>query len=97
MLVLAHFCGSQLTCLLNLFDLLVPQANVDILRFEISMDDLTSSMNIIKTNQTLSSQPPDKRKWHSTVVVPFNNFKEITSQDLKHHDEMLAVGSMVDE
>ena len=54
-------------------------------------------MNIIKTYQTLSSQPPDKRKWHSTVVVPFNNFKEITSQDLKHHDEMLAIRSVVDE
>ena len=54
-------------------------------------------MHIVKADKALSRKSPDEWKRHSLIVVSFDNLKEINSKNLKYHDEMLPVWTMVDE
>ena len=61
------------------------------------MNDLAHPMHIVKTNEALPGKSPHQRKWHSLVVISLDDLQEVDSQNLKHHDEMLPVWTMVDE
>ena len=97
MLVLAHLGSGQLPSLLDLLDLFVSEANVDILRLEVCVDDLASPMDVIQTNQALSGKTSNKWQWDTSIVVSLYNLKEIYTQNLEDHDKVLSVGSVVDE
>lgn len=61
------------------------------------MYDLAHPVNVVKTYEALACQLSDKRKWHSFVVVSFNYLQEIHTQNLKNHNKMLSVWTMMDK
>lgn len=92
-----HFGCRELPSLCDLKNFIVSKANNDVLRFEISMNDLAHTVHVVKANQTLASQLSHKGKWHTFVVIALNDFKEVNSQNLENHDEVLSVRSVVDK
>ena len=54
--ILSHFGGCELSCLLDLAYLLVSQADDYIFRLEVCMYDLAHPVNVVKTYETLSCQ-----------------------------------------
>lgn len=97
MLVLAHLGGGQLACFGYLFDFVIPETNDYILGLEIGVDDLAHAVHVIQANQALSRQSPHQRQRHAAVVIALDDFEEVDAQDFEDHDEVLAIGSMVDE
>lgn len=61
------------------------------------MDNLAHTVDIVEANQALLGQPSHEWQWHTLIVVSFDDFEEVYSQNLKDHDEVFAVGSMVDK
>ncbi len=61
------------------------------------MYNITHAMHIVKSDETLFCQGFDQGDWHSLVVVALDDLKEVDSEDLKDHDKVLAVGTVVDE
>jgi len=61
------------------------------------MDDLTHPMNVIESNQTLSSKSSHEGHWDSLIVISFDNLQEVDTQDFEDHDEMFAVRAVMDE
>jgi hypothetical protein len=61
------------------------------------MNNLALAVHIIKANQALSSQFSYQGNWDSFVVITFNDFQEINAQDLKDHDKVLSVWSIMDK
>ena len=53
-LVLIHLGSCQLACLCNLKYLIISEANDNILRFKVGMNDLAHAVHVIKANETLS-------------------------------------------
>ena len=96
-IVLTLFCGSELPGLGNFLDLLVSQADNHIFWFEISMDNLTHAMDIVEPNKALLGQSSDEWQWYTFIIVSFDDFKEVYSENLKDHNEVLAVWSMMDK
>ena len=92
-----HLGGRQLPCFGDLCDLRGLEPDDHVLRFEVGVDDLAHPVHVIETDQTLSSKFSCQRHWDSLIVVPLNDLQEIYSEDLEHHDEVLAVRPMVDE
>ena len=76
---------------------MVLQTNHNVFRFEISVNDLAHSMHVVQTDQTLSSQSSCKRHRHSLVVIALDDLKEVYAQDFEHHNEVLAVWTVVNE
>ena len=95
--LLEHLRGRQLACLGNLSDFRVPQSDNNILRFEISVDNLAHSMHVIKADQTLASKLTGEWHGHSLIIVSLDYLQEVDSKDLKYHDEVLTVRPMMDE
>lgn len=61
------------------------------------MDNLAHPVNVIKAYETLAGQLAHYRQWHSLIVVSFNNFQEVHTQNLKNHNEMFSIWTMMDE
>ena len=97
MVILAHLGCSELACLGNLADLLVPEADDDVLGLEVGVDDLAHPVHVVQPDQALSRKSSYQRQWHTLVVVSLNNFQEVNSQNFKHHDEVLSIWSMMDK
>ena len=97
MLVLGLLGGSQLPCLVDLVNFFVSQADNYVLRLEVSMDHLTHPVHVVKSDQTLSRESSNQRKRYAFIIVSFDDFKKVDTQNLKNHDEVLSVGTMVDE
>jgi hypothetical protein len=49
-MAIKHFSGSQLSSLSDFSNFFVSEADDDILRFEVSMDDAALSVHVIKAN-----------------------------------------------
>lgn len=86
-----------MTTCCNLFNLLISQTEVDIFRFEIRVDYLADSVQVVKAHQALFGHDPNKRQWHTFVIVAFNYFKEIDAENFKYHYEVFAMGAMMQE
>ena len=61
------------------------------------MNDPADSIEEIKAHEDLPGDFLDKIKRKSLVVIPLQHFKQINSQDLKDHAEVVAVGTFVEE
>ena len=61
----------------DLSDLRFFEPNHDVLRFEIGMDDIAHAVHIIEADQTLPSELPCQRHWHTLIVVSLDDFEEV--------------------
>jgi len=61
------------------------------------MDNLTNSVQIIKSHEALFSHDAHKRQRNAFIVVALYHFKQVDAKDFEDHDEMLAVGPMMQE
>ena len=61
------------------------------------MDYLADSVQVVKAHQALFGHDPNKRQWHTFVIVAFNYFKEIDAENFKYHYEVFAMGAMMQE
>ena len=72
-----HFSGRELTRFSNFSNLLFFESDDNILRLEVGVNDLTNSVHVVKSNQTLTSK--SSRKWHrySMIVVSLDDLQKI--------------------
>jgi len=54
-------------------------------------------MQVVQTNQDLLGHSSHNWKRDSLVIVALHDFQKIDSENFKHHDEMLAIGTRVEE
>jgi hypothetical protein len=78
-------------------DLLWSEAEKNVLRFEISVNDSANSVEEIQAHHDLPGDFLDQIEWQSFVIVPFENFKQINAQDFKHHTKVISIGTFVQE
>ena len=73
-LSLRHLCGLQRAFSLDFMDLLLSEAEINIFRLEICMDDLAHSVQKIQANQALLCHLSNDWQRSSFIVVSFNYF-----------------------
>mmetsp|Transcript_17712 Transcript_17712/g.16946 ORF Transcript_17712/g.16946 Transcript_17712/m.16946 type:complete len:230 (+) Transcript_17712:639-1328(+) len=95
--VAVHLRGGQLARLRYLPHFIIPQTNHHILWLEIGVDDMAHPVHVVQPDQALPRHLSDQRQRHPLVVISLNNFQKVDSKDLEDHDEVFAVGSVVDE
>jgi diadenosine tetraphosphate (Ap4A) HIT family hydrolase len=61
------------------------------------VNDLADSVKVVKTHQALLGHDPDKWKRGALVVVPLDDLKEVHAEDLKDHNEMLSMWTMMQQ
>ena len=61
------------------------------------MNNLAHPVNVVKANETLAGEFANKWQWHAFIVVSFNDLQEVHTQNLKHHNKMLTIRSMMDK
>ena len=61
------------------------------------MNDPADSVEKVKTHKNLPGDFLDKIKRKTLVVIPLQHFKQVNSQNLKDHAEVVAVGTLVEE
>jgi hypothetical protein len=61
------------------------------------VDDLAMPMHIVESNQALARQFSNQGNWNALIVVSFDKLKEIDTQDLEYHDEVLAIGAVMNK
>lgn len=81
----------------DVLQLLVAEGNDGILRLEIGVNDFANTMQVVEANQNLSGHSPYQGKRNAFVVIPLHDFEEVDAQNLKDHDEVVSVGSVVHE
>jgi hypothetical protein len=54
-------------------------------------------VHVVEADEALSRQLADQWDGHALVVITFDEFEEVDAQDLKDHDEVLAIRAVVDE
>lgn len=86
-----------MTCLIDLLELVISETNYDILRLEISVDNLTHPVHEVKANETLSCQFSYERNGYTFVVVSFDDFQKVDTQNFEDHHKVLSVGSVMDK
>lgn len=96
-IILTHFGRRQLTRLRDLADLLVSQADVHVLRLEVSMNNLAHAMHVVETNQALLRQLSHQRQRDTLVLVSLDDLKEVDTENFENHDEMLAIRSVMNK
>lgn len=97
MVIFAHFCSRELSCLLNLGYFLVSKADDNIFRLEVGMYNLAHPVNVVKANEALAGKFAYKWQRHAFIVVSFDDLKEVHTQNLKYHNKMFTVWSMMNE
>ncbi len=78
-------------------DLLWSEAEEDIFWFKIGVNDSADSVEEVETHQNLSGDFLHQIKREPLVIVPFENFKQINPQNLKHHTKMISIRSFIQE
>ncbi len=78
-LVLIHFSGSELACLSDLYDLVVSQADHDVLGLEVCVNNLAHAMHVVKTNEALTSKLSHKRHRDSFVIIALYDLEEVNA------------------
>lgn len=58
MVIFAHFGSGELSGLLDLGYFLVPQADDNIFRLEVSMNNLAHPVNVVKADEALTGKLP---------------------------------------
>lgn len=76
---------------------LIAQSNNRVFRLQICVDDFANSMKVIQAYQDLLGNSPDKWHWYSFIIVSFHDFQQIYSKNLKHHNEVITVCSVMHE
>lgn len=61
------------------------------------MNDFADRVQIVETYKTLFGDLSGKLDRAAVVIVLFDQFKKVYTQDLKHHTEMIAIWTFVDE
>lgn len=61
------------------------------------MNDTTSGVEIVKTQQDLLGDLTDDVLGHTPVLIALNQAKEILSEHLEHHANVTAVGPLMSE
>jgi glutamyl-tRNA reductase len=61
------------------------------------MNNLTHSVHVVKTDQALPRKSSHKWQGYSFVVVSLDDLKEVDTENLENHDEMLSIWTMMDE
>lgn len=61
------------------------------------MDHIADSVEEVESHQDLPGDLLDEVEGQALVVVPFEYFEEVDSQDFEDHAEVVAVGSLVEE
>lgn len=54
-------------------------------------------MEVVKTNQNLSGYSPYQGDWNTLVVVSLHYFKQVYAQNLKDHNEVVSIRSIMHE
>lgn len=89
------FVRGQLPFFSDVHDLLLCQTQAHVLRLQISVDHLANPVLVIETHQELLRKDPDQGERHALIVVALNHFQQVDSQDFKHHNEVLPMGSIM--
>jgi hypothetical protein len=92
-----HLGRRQLTRARNFGDFILSQTDYDVLRFEVGVDNFAHAMHVIQANQTLSRKLASQGHGHSLVIVSFDDLKEVNTKNFEHHNEVFAIGSMMDK
>ena len=95
--VLAHLGRRELAGPRDFFDLVIAEADVDVLGLEVGVDDLAHAVHVIKADQALLGQLAYERERDAFVLVALNDLQEVDAEDLEDHDEVLAVRAVVDK
>lgn len=90
-----HLSGGELSSARNFCNFIISEANYNIFRLEISMNNLAHAMHVIKADQTLPCKFTCQRHRNSLVVVALDNLQEVDSQDFKYHNEVLSIWAMM--
>jgi hypothetical protein len=61
------------------------------------VDDFAMSMHIVQSNQALPRQLSNQGNGNALIVVSLDQFKEIDTKDLEHHNEVFAIWAVVNE
>lgn len=96
-LIILQLALLELTSLRYLHHLFLCQAQVHVFGLQVSMDDFANAVQEIKTDKALSSHLSNDWQRSPFVIVSFDHFEQVDSQDFKHRHKVLAVGSMVQE
>jgi len=77
--------------------LFISEADNHVFRFEIGVDNAAHPVHVVEANQTLASKFSHEGDGYTLVVITFDELEEVDTEDLENHDEMLAIGAVVDE
>ena len=95
--LLEHLGRRELARRCDLRNFRVLEAYNNVLRLEVSVDDLAHAVHIVEAQQTLASQLPGKRDRHSLIIIALDNFQKVDAEDFENHHKMFAIRAMVDE
>ena len=76
---LKHFSGRKLSGLYDFRNLIVTQANNHIFRLKVSMNNFALTMDVVETDQALTSKLSNQRNGNATVVVTFDDFQKVNT------------------
>ena len=88
---------GQLAVFDDFSDLLWSEAEKNVLWFEISVNDSANSVEEVQAHQDLPGDFLDQIEWQSFIIVPFENFEQINTQDFKHHTKVISIRTFVQE
>lgn len=92
-----HLGRRQLARARNFGDFILSQTDYNVFRFEIGVDNFAHAMHVVQANQALSRKLACQGHGHSLVVVSFDDLKEVHAENLEHHNEVFAIGSMMNK
>jgi len=86
-----------LTCLSDLEHLVLSETDDNVFWLEVSMDDLAHAMHVVKSNEALAGQFSYKRERDTLIIIALDNLEKVHTEDFEDHNEMLAIGTMMNE
>lgn len=61
------------------------------------MDNLTNPVKVVKSHEALFSHYAHKWQRNAFIVVALYHFEQVDTKDFENHNEMLAVGPVMQE
>lgn len=77
--------------------LVLAQGDNHVLGLQIGVDNAALTMEVVQADQDLLGHSADKWQRNALIVISFHDLEEVDAEDLKHHDEVLSVGTRMDE
>ena len=87
----------NLVLLSKSYDLVLSQCEDDVLRLEISVDDLADVVQVVKSDEALPGNLARQIDWDAFELVLLDDIEQIHAQDFEDEAEVLAVRASVDE